>query len=248
MKINVVSMWYNEEILAPLFLKHYEYANHIHIIVDADTTDNTVDIIKSFPNTSFSYYKPVDMLDDQIKVNLVKEVYDRQDCDWCLALDSDEFLFLDKNTSNISSLLETVPQEFNTVRMHLWDVYPHITDGPINYTQSIMEQRIHGELNRSGSYHKPNIVRGKQSIYWTPGFHSILGKVREYSNLEIMGTHWRNADEEFTVNRLIKYRKNRFSQNNLRSGFGVEYFNLTEKQIRDTFDAHRNDPILPFAV
>ncbi len=40
-KISVISVWYNEEKLAPFFLEHYRFADAIHIAVDADTCDGT---------------------------------------------------------------------------------------------------------------------------------------------------------------------------------------------------------------
>ena len=34
MNIEVITAWYNEEILAPYFLKHYSFADRIHILLD----------------------------------------------------------------------------------------------------------------------------------------------------------------------------------------------------------------------
>ena len=50
MKIDIITMWYNEAFLAPLFLNHYSFANTIHLLYDEDTTDNTLDIVSKYNN------------------------------------------------------------------------------------------------------------------------------------------------------------------------------------------------------
>lgn len=45
MSIEIITMWYNEEALAPFFLKHYSWADKITLLYDEETSDKSLDII-----------------------------------------------------------------------------------------------------------------------------------------------------------------------------------------------------------
>lgn len=242
MIVNICTMWYNEEVLAPLFLKHYSWVDHIHIIVDQDTTDNTVNIINSFPNTSIEYFKFPDMFDDSIKIQLLNNAYKKQNCDWCLILDSDEFVFKDLHTASIKSILNDIPNTHNAICMSLYDIYQHASESIIDYNKSVMEQRRHGVLDRHPSYTKPNIVRGNQEIYWSVGHHALHGSYSVFYDKVIDGTHWKSCNTEFAISRAIDCRKKRLSQNNIRNGWCVEYFDITADTVRQLCDSHKYDP------
>jgi len=68
-RIAIVSAWYNEELLAPLFLNHYHYVDEINIILDSATNDRTREILKSDPRVIIHEYQyPTDGLDWTLKL------------------------------------------------------------------------------------------------------------------------------------------------------------------------------------
>lgn len=50
MTVEVISIWYNGELLTPFFLRNYSRADIIHIIYDNDATDSTKEVISRFQN------------------------------------------------------------------------------------------------------------------------------------------------------------------------------------------------------
>ena len=56
MKIVLITMWYNEEFLAPFFLNHYKWVDKIHILLDADTDDNTEAIATGYSNVLIEHF------------------------------------------------------------------------------------------------------------------------------------------------------------------------------------------------
>ena len=56
MRIELITMWYNEEFLAPFFLNHYSWVDKIHIILTPVPTDRTEAIAKRYPNVEIEYF------------------------------------------------------------------------------------------------------------------------------------------------------------------------------------------------
>ena len=52
MKIAIVTVWYNEEDLAPFFLKHYSYVDDLYVYLDTATSDSTRKICEAHSNVT----------------------------------------------------------------------------------------------------------------------------------------------------------------------------------------------------
>lgn len=246
-KIAIITMWYNEEILAPFFLSHYSYVDQIRIIIDSDTNDNTVGICDAYPNVVLENFTFPDMMDAQIKQAKLHSVYNEMETDWIFMVDADEFIF--------PLLLGTDPREVlskqvgNVMYASMWQVYRHSTDEDLDPTLPAITQRRHGDPDMkswyNGHYIKPLMARrGFPAKAWTLGCHSFHPDSRiKACDFKFHGTHWKMADPELAVIRRLN-AKNRQSSVNLASGFQCHDFNVTEGGIRQACAEHINDPVL----
>jgi hypothetical protein len=259
MKIDVITMWYNEEFLAPFFLGHYSFADTIHILLDEETTDNTRELISKFKNVNVIPVRFPDMLDDLLKVEKINGLYRSIRSDWVIVVDSDEFLFSLPLGETFQDVLgqETTYNLFNA---QMWQVYRHRSDADLDPNLPAIYQRRHGDPNVSSginaTYVKPVIIRSNLDIQWLPGCHELKGKrlpIRLWDTLMgkriipsprlINGTHWQMADPDFAVARRLR-RKSHLSKRNRENSMGTQHFYITEQQIREECDRHRDDPLL----
>ena len=126
MNVQVVSMWYNEEFLAPLFLNHYSFADRIHIFLDLDTSDDTEKICSKFDNICIHPFSFPDMMDDQIKVDTINNFVSTIDCDWVINVDADEFIF--PIPVHDPKRILARQNKSNLMYAQLWQVYRNVLD------------------------------------------------------------------------------------------------------------------------
>ena len=176
MKIDVITMWRNEAFLAPFFLKHYSFADTIHILYDETTTDNTLEIISKFENVHVIPIRFPEKLDDILKIEMVNSVYLSIECDWVIAVDCDELVFPLPPTRNLRELLQQ-EGKYNLFIVQMWQIYRHRTDSDLDPSQPAIYQRRHGDPSSGINviYAKPIIVRSGLGLRWEPGCHSICG-------------------------------------------------------------------------
>jgi hypothetical protein len=240
MSIGLVTMFYNEEILAPLFLNHYSFVDDIHVIMDEDTTDRTEEICRQFPVTIHKLKFP-NMMDAGIKQTVLNELFYSLKTEWGIMVDADEFIF---------SLKESIPNFLSetsspVIHVKLWQVYRHVTDSDINH-DSVLLQRRHGDPDFNSWYNKHYIKNCISKIaYKIPlniGCHVFypLDKITDF----LQGAHWKMADPELAIIRRIKNGKERMSKKNLSMNWQCHDFHITEEDIYKECEAHKNDPLL----
>ena len=167
MKIEVITMWYNEEFLAPFFLNNYTFADKITVIIDKDSTDKCEEIARSYPNTSIEYVYFPNLLETQIAVDRANESLQRSNADWVIMVDCDEFV----SPNGIREILEQETSDILFVRFY--QPFRYISDKDLNSNISVFEQRRHGDpyvvkgQNREGK--KPCVVRTGKKIKFMPG-------------------------------------------------------------------------------
>jgi len=265
MKIELITMLYNEEFLAPFFLNHYSWVDKIHIILDADTNDNTELIAREYPNVEIEHFKFPDMMDDVIKVKKINDKYSTlTDSDYVILVDSDEFIFCNQIDKPVRLHLENTQKDVYFV--NLWQIYEHETDLPLDPNESIPYQRRHGDPNMNDPdnimYIKPAIVKGGKNLYWTYGNHELVYEGNRLSwqtrNIEMMkalnvsvkrnemlqGSHWKLADLKETIKRRILNRKQRQSQANITRGLTIQYHHITEEDIIQEYNKNKNQPVV----
>lgn len=245
MKISVISRWYNEEFLAPLFLGHYAYADEIFIMLDKTTTDKSAKIISRYPNTRIEYFDHGGVINDGLMAEMMSDLCASLKSDWVIYVDADEFVFpIDmKDPQMVLSQADG-----NLIDVWFRWVYRHATDAELDPTKPAIWQRRHGGKYTivpgcSDKFMKPCIIKPETKIRWDPGQHGYEpNPVIKVSDTKFSGVHWQMADVENAVKRMIDGREKRLSAENIRCGWGVRH--LTEEKIRAECERHLHDPQL----
>ena len=246
MKINIVTMWYNEAFLAPFFLSHYSYVDKIHLLLDTDTDDETREICDRYVNVEIEDFTFPDMMDDILKIQKINDVVSSIDCNWVFAVDADEFIF-PKNDENPRDVLSR--QTANLLHAKMWQVYRHRTDGDLDPSKPTIYQRRHGDPDMIHGmnylYNKPIIAKPETGIEWLPGCHKHKRNEKIVrSNEHFLGVHWAMADVEMAIERKIKGRKERQSKINVQKRLSIHLQTATEEAIRKECEEHLDDPLL----
>jgi hypothetical protein len=257
MKISVMTMWYNEEFLAPFFLRHYQYADTIHILYDMDTNDRTMEKIEQSrhlcKDIRIHEFRFPDMMDDCIKIEHFNQLYKTIDEGYVFLVDADEFIFYPPG------YLEEHREAIHFTK--LWNVFRHPTEKDLDPNLPIREQRQYGRSAFEGLqvFTKPNIVKSNQNIYWRPGHHDICingeiinwkrarSRARRRNNISgylLEGAHWAMADPCFSIKRRVEDRRDRQSQVNLSLRLTRHQHNITEESLRESFREHENDTLV----
>jgi 2-polyprenyl-3-methyl-5-hydroxy-6-metoxy-1,4-benzoquinol methylase len=246
-------MVYNEALILPYFLRHYEYLDEIHVLYEMDSTDETLSILNQAPNVVIENCHIKGGLDDIDVVNLINDTVRGIRADWVYVVDPDEFIFPYNESPH--DFLER-QKKYNVVRAALFNVYRHRTDKDLDPSLPPVSQRIHGDpdlfsrrldpnqTNQADNavYVKPIVVRPSNPIRFTPGKHSILGHVKISSEFYV-GAHWRMADPSIALDRRMKHRA-RHSERNKAYKLGWHDFNVTEEGLRRECDRHLDDPVI----
>lgn len=250
MKIAIVTLWYNEEDLAPFFLKHYSYVDRIFLFLDADTTDNTRKICESYSNVkieNFSFPEGFDCITQVEKINqVVKEL--KGQFDWVYSVDADEFIFPPKEYKDAKEFLaKQETEQFNLVRAKMWQVFPHYTDPDLDPTNPVIKQRQHGDpdLNSQFNLHyanKPIVVKPETDIIWHPGCHSFRSSKIKVAEKVFYGVHWKMASEQIAIKRRIEGRRLRLSKRQIKRCMSWQDWNVSKETILADLEKHKNDP------
>jgi len=245
MEFGVVTMWYNEAFLAPLFLNHYGWVDRVHLLLDTDSSDNTRAVCGQYANVEIEDFTFPDMMNDDLKVRKVNEVVCKMKGDWVFAVDADEFIFPAKG----HAMPVLMREKANLLHAQMWQVYRHETDKDLDSSKPAVLQRRHGDPNVTAGinkmYTKPIIVRPEVGIEWSPGCHSYKPNERVVVSAEkFLGAHWAMADVDMAIKRRIKGRRERQSRYNLERKLTVQHHFITEEEIRRECEKHLCDPQL----
>jgi len=245
----VITSAYNEGFLAPLFFRHYAFAERIILLLDVDTTDNTADIAGQFKNVEIHPIVYPGGFNDDIRIEAANKLYSQISKGYVLNVDMDEFAFIeDKKYS-----------KYDLSHVKLYHVYRHCSESDISVEKSVKEQRRHGFLE--AMYCKPILVRAGLDLRWHPGNHEVtifrtgtnggtvtindnwtLSRIVSVNLNPYLGAHWANADVSFCIQRRVTNRRTRFSANNLNKGYGVQNFIISEADVINECRIHEHDP------
>lgn len=245
MILTIVSMWYNEEDLAPFFLEHYKEVDKIIILLDTDTTDNTRQICENYKNVEVKDFTFPNMYDNYVKTNRINEESKTIEADWVIGLDSDEFIFAPKEYRGAREFLDSL-DKYTVVCSEIYQVYRHISESDLDIKKPPIFQRQYGDPSLTSwfnaHYVKPDVVRGKMDILWGLGFHECNRRDIKIAPIRFHGAHWMMADVDIAIKRRIYGRKMRYNRRNIQDGLGSHNHNITEEIIREECQKHLNDP------
>jgi hypothetical protein len=248
MSFEIITMWYNEEYLAPFFLKHYSWAEKISLLYDDDSTDNTLDIVRLYPNVQIIHFRFPDMMDDDINQDYINNQYHQAECDWVLAVDADEFVFYKEREEFVYNLEEFVSKnmQYDIFIATLYQIYRNKIDSDLNPSLPPVPQRRYGDPNVTDGinklYNKPILLRKGMYASWRHGCHHITAEGARFCPEKLLGAHWSMADPAFSVERRVKNRRARQSRHNLEKQLTVQHHHVTVKSIMAEFACHSDDP------
>ncbi|MDD2850974.1 MAG: glycosyltransferase family 2 protein [Desulfuromonadaceae bacterium] len=261
MKIELITMWYNEEFLAPFFLNHYSWVDKIHILLDADTDDNTEKIAARYPNVSVEYFKFPNMMDDLIKSRKINEKYRSiTDADYIIVVDSDEFILCNRLTDVVKDHI--ILKDKSIYFAVLWQIYQHEHDIRPDPSKPVYPQRRHGDPTIANCNIKPVVVKAGLNLVWGVGNHSVVLDGKHMSwltpHVDVMsehgvsvrpvdmmqGAHWRLFDLNETINRRIRNRANRQSQVNLSTNLSSHLHKTSVNEITAEFNRMKGCPVV----
>lgn len=242
MKITVLSKWYQEEDLAPFFFNHYSFADEIILYLDRGTNLETMIEIKKCPKVKIVWGDSDGKLNDYDCVTALNKIAYNCKSDWLIYADADEFVF----PEGLADPREVLSKADGTmIYSHMWNIYKHETDEPLDPLKPVIFQRRHGDPNIIPECIKPNVVKPEVKIHWGVGCHTYTpnDKIKP-SSIRFLGAHWQSVDFNIACKRRIRNVRERLSQTNIDNLWASHNFNVTRESIAELMDQHKNDPLL----
>lgn len=216
MKIQVISAYYKETYLAPLFMSHYE-----------TWVDEITLITERWDGEKF---------DDGAKVEAINTSILRSIANWVIVVDFDEFVFPKGGISPREALERETGDIMNAEMLRVWR---HMSDQDVDRMKPPLLQRRHG-----GPDHvKPCIFR-PGAVKLDIGNHSASHPESYKWGKPWSAVHWANADPEFGIERTHRDRQTRLSDNNFKHSWGMIPEWLDPNYLRDLYAKHLDDPIV----
>lgn len=216
--------------MLPYFLKHYSKFCDLMTFYDDNSTDNSVSIIKSFPNTEVlpQYDTPNDRFDDQHMLNLKNNAWKKdRDFDWVIVVDVDEFLYhpdLLKKLEEYKNSNVTVPLTTG------YDMYGKVFPSG--------EEQIYDQikLGRHAGNHSKKVIFNPRyvDINYDIGCHTCnpLGQVGYSLDNEFKVLHYVYPSHEYMTTRrkMIFERLSELNKENGWSTHNDSYSKMTEEE------------------
>lgn len=216
MVVELITAFYREEFLAPLFLMHYDWV------------DRMVFLTEKRDDHKF---------DDEDKSNWVNAAVRRSTADWVVLVDMDEFIYPSPYGINPKSVLAN--ETGSLIFSHMTRMWRHRLDKNIDRTIPPVPQRLHGQPDHI----KPCVFRPNPTIHLGAGNHDIQSAVPLVTGTPWVGAHWANADPCFWIERETRDRGPRLSERNRSRGHGTHTLRTREQILAECL-AHENDPII----
>lgn len=215
--IEVFAICYNEELLLPFFINHYQKMGAKITIYDNQSTDRSKSIIEE-AGCNYIPYDSNNQIRDDLYLKIKNNCWKDSKAAWVIVCDIDELIEVNFDISQYSII--------NTKGFDMIGLPPSRTG-------------VHNKLYSKHIMFRPNCFK---EINYKPGCHSlnpitiipISGSV-EIANL----LHYKYISEDYVYKRHIMYQ-NRLSYVNKQFGWGIEYQNVERKKIDDKFTELRS--------
>lgn len=216
MTVELITSYFKEEFLAPLFLLHYDWVDRCTFITQR---------------------RDDHLFDDEDKMNWINEAIRNSRADWVVLVDMDEFIYPLPYGCNPRVVLEQ--EEGSLIYAHMTRMWRHRDDKDIDRTRHPVPQRLHGQPDHI----KPCIFRPSVDIRMGAGNHDISHHPSNQMRhgRPWVGSHWANADACFWIERETRDRGPRLTERNRQRGHGTHTLR-TKEQILAECEAHSNDP------
>ena len=222
MKKTIISHFYNEEYLLPWWLNHHKkYFDH-GILINYASTDKSVEIINSFPNTEVIEWDSNGQVRDDLYLEIKNNIWkqSRGKCDYVIVGDADEFLYHD----NMIDFLTRSKK--NDITLFKPEGYHMIGDEDLdlNYNDNLLEKVKYGIIGSSNDklmMFNPNKI---QEINYMFGCHQAnpKGIVNLYQFNDLKMLHYKYLGLKDFIPKQ-KLRGDRLSEFNKQRGLGMYY-------------------------
>ena len=223
---------YNEETILPHLLKHYSQFCEKITILDNGSTDKSVKIINSFPNTEVINFNSNGEFNDWVNMQLKNNIWKKSKgkCDFVIIGDSDEFLYHE----NIIDFL--VKHKNNGYTLFKPEGYHMIGDENLELkTDDNITEKIKYGI-RTPVLDKMMIFDCNQidEINYSFGCHHCnpTGNVKIFNGTELKMLHFKFLGIKNYIYRN-KMRRERLSQFNKKNNLGTYYLYSDKENIED---------------
>lgn len=224
--IYIITICWNESLFLPFFLEYYSFVDKI-IIYDNFSSDNSIDIIKKYPNTEYNYYNTNEKIRDDIYLEIKNHSWKqyRNQADWIFIIDIDEIIY---HPQGILNYLETL----NKNEIAMLQCYGFEMFEPTFYqqesTKGLLERCNKG--TPTAILNKACIINPKlvEETNYLAGCHQnyakVKGKVIQDPNLKML--HYKFiVPLQLLIQRYQQMAK-RLSRENIENGWGFHYANI----------------------
>lgn len=231
--VYLFTMCWNEELIIPYFLAHYEAFVDKIFVYDNESTDNSVNLLRSHQKVTVETYSTNNQIRDDVYLDIKNNVWKKysNECDIVIVCDMDEFLF----HKNIPQLLfKFHNSQCSIIKPTGYDM---ITENHVfDYQKSLVESVTDGVRNKLFDKlitFKPKDING---INYKGGCHyaNPIGNVSYYDVEGVKLLHYKRLGLQYVINKMKAYGS-RLSDFNKRNGLGYEYTFSENKHI-DNFN------------
>jgi hypothetical protein len=220
LRIHVYALCWNEERFLPYFLRHYgSFAEKIHIF-DNMSSDRSVDIIKSFPNTHVERFDTNELLRDDILRDLKGTRWkdSKGRADWVICVDTDEILW----HARLVEYLQSCQQRSITIPVP--SGYEMVSDSFPTTPGQVYDEVKQGAFNVE--YCKPCIFNPNaiMEMNYNAGCHLArpVGRVIVDPRSDLKLLHYRFLGLDYVLPRFqVKF--SRCSEINKQNNWGAHY-------------------------
>lgn len=210
--ITIYTLTYNEEIMIEFFIQHYrkKFPNCIINIYDNESTDNTVEIAKSY-GCNIITYKTNNTLSDSEYLKIKNNCWKKSTTDWVLVCDCDELLDIDEN-----NLINENNKDTTIIKPEGYSLMNNSDE--INLNDMEFGFRDFG-FDKCVLFNSNKI----KEINYSPGCHSCLPSgVVNYNTNKYRLLHYKYLSPQYSVDRHKMFGE-RLSEDNKKRGWGIHY-------------------------
>jgi hypothetical protein len=225
--ITIYSLMFNEEVMLPYFLKHYQsmFPGCKIVLYDNESTDNSVAIAKAAGCEVRTYYTR-GKLDDLTYLEIKNNCWKDADTNWVAVVDVDEHLQITEK-----DLIREENEGHNVLIFEGFNM--------VNLQNDLKIDTIETGV-RATSYDKLYCFNKKHisAINYSPGCHgaSPAGKI-SFSKRTYVAKHYKYVNLNYMINRHAMFAK-RLSDSNKKRGYAVHY-SYPPERIKQEFENAR---------
>lgn len=213
--ITIYTLTYNEEVMIEFFIQHYRknFPNCIINIFDNESTDNTVEIAKSY-GCNITTYNTNGTISDSEYLNIKNNCWKNATTDWVLVCDCDELLDINEN-----DLLTEINNNTTIIQTKGFDMI-NISENPIDITLENIKNGVHNQMyNKKILFNKVKI----NEINYQPGCHLATPKGEVVNSKQVYKLlHYKYINLNYLIERYQLFNS-RLSEENRIKKWGVQY-------------------------